>query len=98
MTGHSLAFADVGRCGAGAVGTLMTVELGTVGHGSSVLAVSSDRALIAFALGDGSDIDLVAFGEDVSLDLVFHTVISRVFKAELSDVTFVRDLCFVMSA
>ena len=60
----------------------MTVELGTVAHRSSVLSESLDCALEAFTFGNCSSVDLVAFCEDVSLDLVAELVLCSVFKLE----------------
>ena len=48
-----------------------------------MLAVTLDGALEAFALGDGCGIDLVAFCEDVSLDLVAELVFGSVLEEEL---------------
>ena len=86
VTGHSLALVDSARIRRRSVGTLMTVELGTVAHGSSVLSQSLDSALEAFTFCNCSDIDLVAFCEDVSLDLVAELVICSVFKFKFLNV------------
>ena len=50
----------------------MTMELGTVSHRSSVLAVSLDGALETFTFGNSSCINLIACCEDVCLDFVFN--------------------------
>ena len=56
----------------------MTVELGTVSHGSSGLAISLDSALEAFTFGNSGSVDLVALGEDVCLNLVFYGILFRI--------------------
>ena len=58
----------------------MAVELGAVAHRSSVLSKSLDRTLEAFALCNCGCVDLVAFREDVSFDLVAELVLSSVLK------------------
>ena len=82
MSGHSFALEDSAGIGRRSVGTLVTVELGAVAHRSSVLSESLDCALEAFTFGNCSCIDLVAFCEDVSLDLVAELVLCSVFKLE----------------
>ena len=52
----------------------MTMELGTVSHRSSVLAVSLDCALEAFTFGNSGCIYLVASCEDISLDLLLYCI------------------------
>ena len=61
----------------------MAMILGTVLHRASVLAVTLDGALEAFALGHCGNIDLVAFCKDVSLDLVAELIVGSVLKTEL---------------
>src|SRR5699024_3862411 len=70
VSGHSLALEHLAGRGAGAVGTLMTMELGTVSHRSSVLTKSLDRALESLTFGDRGCVNLVASRKDVCLDLV----------------------------
>ena len=65
----------------------MSVELGTVLHGSSVLTKSLDCTLEAFSLGDRRCVDVISVSEDVCLDLIAYIVFSAVLKAELSDVS-----------
>ena len=73
MTCHLLALEYLGRIGASAVGTGMTMVLGAVCHRSSLQTVSLDSTLEAFALGDSSCIDLIACCKRVSLDPVSYT-------------------------
>ena len=87
MAGHSLALQYAARSGCGAVGTLMSVELGTVLHRSSVLAESLDRALISLTFGNGSRVDLVTDLENVSLDLVCYLVVCSILESELSEIS-----------
>ena len=61
------------------------MELGAVSHRASVLAVTLDGALEAFTLGNSSSIDLVAFCEDVSLDLIAKLVFGSILEEELTD-------------
>jgi hypothetical protein len=65
----------------------MTVELGTVSHGSSVLTESLDSALEALALGDAGSIYMIAFSEDVGLDFLSQLIFGRVVKTELTNIT-----------
>ena len=82
VAGHSFALEDSARIGRRSVGTLVAMELGTVSHRSSVLSQSLDCALEAFTLGNCSRVDLVAFREDIGLDLIAELIICSVFKLE----------------
>ena len=95
MSRHSLALLYAARSRSGAVRALMSVEFGTMRHRSSGLAETLDGALKAFALGDRGCVDLVAYREDISLDLILHLVVSGILKAELSYESLVRNLCLV---
>jgi hypothetical protein len=61
----------------------MAMIFGSVSHGSSVLAVLLDRALISFALGNSGRVDMIAGGEDVCLNLLLHFVGLGILEAEL---------------
>ena len=98
LSGHLLALEYLARIGAGAVGTSMTVELGTVSHGSSVLSVSLDGALEALTFGDGRHINLVACGEDVCLNLLRQSVAFRILELQLSDVSLIGNAGLVKMA
>ena len=58
----------------------MTVELGTVSHGSSVLAMSLDGALEAFTFGNSGGINPIADGEDICLDLIFYGILAGILQ------------------
>ena len=73
----------------------MTMILGTVSHRSSGLAMSLDRALEAFSLGNSGSIYLVASCEHVSLDLLLYFIALSVIQLQLSDVSLVGDACLV---
>ena len=75
MTRHSFALKYASRCGCRTVGTLMTMELGTVSHRSSVLTMSLDGTLETFTFGNSSCIDFIACCEDVCLDFVFYRIL-----------------------
>ena len=91
LSGHLLALEHLARIRCSAVGTCVTVELGTMSHGSSVLSVSLDRALEAFTLGDCCGVYLIANLKDVSLDLLRRSVLAGVLKSELLYVSLSRN-------
>ena len=64
----------------------MTMELGTVLHGSSVLAEALNCTLESLTFGNCGSIYLVSLGKDVSLDLISELVLLCVLKAKLSDI------------
>ena len=72
----------------------MTVELGTVLHGASVLAESLDRTLESFTFGNTGSIDSLAYFKDISLDLFAEFVFFCIFKTELSDISLCRNVRF----
>ena len=87
MTGHPFSLKHTAGGGAGSVGTLVTVELGTMLHGSPVLSQSLDRTLETFSLGDGRCVDLVAFRKDIDLNLRTQGIFFRVVELELPDIS-----------
>ena len=103
MSRHSLALEYTARGGTCTIGTLMTMELGTMSHRSSVLSKSLDCALEALTFGDCRSIYLIACSEDVSFDLCTKGVLLSVLKLELSYISLgayaslleVALLCFV---
>src|SRR6185503_1104403 len=66
---HPLALDDAGRIGAGADGARLAVARVAVGRRTAAEAVAVDDALEAAALGGTGDLDPLAGGEDVDLDL-----------------------------
>ena len=87
MTGHSLALEHTARRGARTIGTLVTMEFGTMGHGASVLSVSLDRALESFSFGNGRCVDLVPGCKHIRFDFASKRIFFSVFKFELSDIS-----------
>ena len=76
----------------------MSVELGTVSHGSSVLSVSLNRALETFSFGNRRRVDLVAGRENVSLDLILYGILFRVVKLQFADKSLVGNASLVKMA
>src|SRR5699024_2960808 len=72
----------------------VTVELGTMSHGSSVLSVSLDRALEAFTLGDSCGVYFIANLKDISFDLLCWSILLCVLKSELLYVSLSRNTGF----
>ena len=62
----------------------MTMELRTMCHWTSVLAVPLDRALESLTFGDCRSIDLVACLEDICLDFLCKFIFSCILKLEFS--------------
>ncbi len=98
MSRHPFALEHAARGGGGTVRTLMAMELGTMGHRTSVLAIPLHGALEAFSLGDRGGIDLIARGEDVGLDLILYGVLLGVLKTELPHEPLIRDPGFIKMA
>ena len=94
VTRHSLALEYAARRGAGTVGTLMTMEFGTMSHRSSVLTKSLDRTLEALTFADCSSVDSVASCEDVSFDFLCQCVLRRIFKPEFSYISLAGNTSF----
>ena len=88
---HPLALEHAARRGAGAVGTLMAMEFGTVSHGTSVLSESLDGALESFSFADCRSVDFVACREDISLDFLSQRILGCVFESEFSHISLAGD-------
>src|SRR5690606_18033499 len=74
------------RGGAGADGAGGPVHaVGAVAGGQAAEAVALHRAGGALALADGGDVDLVAVGQHVGLELLAHLVLGHVVEAELDE-------------
>ena len=98
VTRHLLALEYLAGIGTCTVGTGMTMIFGTVGHRSSGLTVTLDGALESFTFGNSRGIDLVAFCEDVGLDLILYGILFCVIETELSDIALVADTGLVKMA
>ena len=62
---------DTGLVGRSAHGACVTVDrAAAVGHGGTACAIALHNALVAVALGDAGNVDLVAGSEGVSLNFV----------------------------
>src|SRR5699024_8362530 len=83
LSRHLLSFEYLARIRCSTVRTSVTMELGTMSHRSSALAVTLDRALESFTFGDCCRIDVVAFREDISLDLLRQCIFLCIVKSEL---------------
>ena len=84
MSRHSLALEHFTRGGTCTVGTLMAMEFGTVSHGTSVLAVSLDRALESLTFGDRGHINSVTVRKDIRLDLASKCIFFCVLQLQFS--------------
>ena len=82
MSGHTLSLVYTAGRGAGTVTSLMTMELGTVGHRSSVLSVSLDRTLISLTFGNSRCVDLVSLFKDISLYFLGYLIVRSVLELE----------------
>ena len=95
---HTFALEYLTGRGAGAIGTLMAMELGTVCHRSSVLTVSLDRALESLTFGDRRRVHSVASLEDVRLDFAAERILVRILKLKLSDESLAGNACLIEMA
>ena len=85
VAGQTLAGEHAGRGGSGAVGTGMPCDgAGAVALAQTVLTVALDNALVALALGDACDVNLIASGEDVSLQDIAHVQAGDILQTELA--------------
>ena len=100
LTGAVAALVDVAGGGAGAQGTLMTVDrAAAVGHALDGGAVALNNALEAVALADAGDVHAVARGKDVGLQLVAHLVLGAVLQSELlQDLLELGQTCLLLMA
>ena len=71
------------------------MELGTVCHRSSALAVTLDRALEAFTFGNRRCIYMISCRKDISLDLLSKCIFLCVVKSELFYISLSGYACLV---
>ena len=87
LAGADVALEDAGGAGGGAHGAGVTMHgTAAVGGGGTLCAAALDGALVAVALGGAGDVDVIALGEDVSLDLVADVHLGGLFQLELLQV------------
>ena len=76
----------------------MAVELGTVGHGASVLAEPFHRTLETFTFGNSGYIHLISGSKDIRFNLILYGIILCILKAKLSYKFLVGHACLVKMA
>src|SRR5699024_10455861 len=95
LSRHLLALEYFTRIRCSTVGTSMTMELGTVCHRSSALAVTLDRALEAFTFGNRRCIYMISCCKDISLDLLSKCIFLCVVKSELFYISLSGYACLI---
>ena len=65
----------------------MTMEFGTMSHGTSVLTESLDCALESLTFGNSRCINLISGCKHIGFNFASECILLCIFKAELSDVS-----------
>jgi len=73
----------------------MTMELGTVCHRSSALAMTLNRTLETFTFGNSSCVNLVACCKDISFNFLSKCILFSIFKSEFFYISLSGYACFI---